>query len=90
VILKVKLSWFKHEEGEMNVKGIIGVVIVVLIALLMLPLVQSAVSTASDNATEQGQTTVATLLDMIPVFYVVGIILAVIAWVVHESGGWST
>ena len=74
----------RDENGELSVGKIIGVVILVLIGLLLLPIVQQQVADASNNSTS---TSAATLIDMITIFYVLGLVLAAVMWVVHETGG---
>jgi len=74
----------KDEKGELSVGKIIGVVILVVVALLLLPVVQDQVTSASENATSDSAST---LIDMITIFYVLGIVLASVMWVVHETKG---
>lgn len=71
----------------LSISKIIGVVILVIIGLLLLPVVQDSVYDAQQN--ENTTDTQSTLLDMVTVFYVLGITLAAVMWVVHEtkSGG---
>jgi peptidoglycan biosynthesis protein MviN/MurJ (putative lipid II flippase) len=77
----------RDEEGSLSVGKIIGVVILVIIGLLMLPIVQDAVYNAQEN--ENTTDTQSTLLDMVTVFYVLGITLAAVMWVVHETKGFG-
>ena len=77
----------KDEKGELSVGKIIGVVILVVVALLLLPVVQDQVVSASENATSDSAST---LIDMITIFYVLGIVLASVMWVVHETKGMGT
>ena len=72
----------RNQSGELSVGKVIGVVILVIIGLLMLPLVQSAVTSAEENATS---TSAEALLGMITIFYILGIVLAAVLWVVHEA-----
>ena len=74
----------KNDKGELSIGKVIAVVILVVVGLLMLPLVQDSVYTAQAN--ENTTDTQSSLLDMIGVFYVLGIALAAIMWVIHESG----
>jgi peptidoglycan biosynthesis protein MviN/MurJ (putative lipid II flippase) len=74
----------EDEKNELSVGKIIGVVILVVVALLLLPVVQDQVTSASENATSDSA---ATLIDMITIFYVLGIVLASVMWVVHETKG---
>ena len=69
----------------MSISKIIGVVILVIIGLLLLPVVQDSVYDANQN--ENTTDTQSTLLDMVTVFYVLGITLAAVMWVVHETKG---
>ena len=70
---------------SLSISKIIGVVILVIIGLLLLPVVQDAVYDAQAN--ENTTDTQSTLLDMVTVFYVLGITLAAVMWVVHETKG---
>lgn len=74
----------RDENAELSVGKIIGVVILVVVALLLLPVVQDQVVSASENATSESAST---LIDMITIFYVLGIVLASVMWVVHETKG---
>ena len=67
----------------LSISKIIGVVILVIIGLLLLPVVQDSVYDAQQN--ENTTDTQSTLLDMVTVFYVLGITLAAVMWVVHET-----
>jgi len=82
-MFKIKLK--RDDRGELSVGKIIGVVIVTLVGLLMLPLVTDAVDSAKSNVTG----TASTLLDMIPIFYVLGIVLAAVVWVIAETRGFG-
>ena len=69
-----------------NIKGIIAVVIVIVVAIVLFPLVQDTVGPmAWDNysgdgaaATTNGSTQ--TLLQQVPLFYILGVVLAVIGF----------
>lgn len=76
----------RDDKAELSVGKVIGVVILVIIGLLMLPLVQDQVTSAEENATSDST---ATLISMITIFYVLGIVLAAVMWVVHETRGFS-
>ena len=69
-------------SGELGVGEVIGVVILVIIGLLMLPLVQSAVTDAQNASTVAA---VDSLLGMVTIFYVLGIALAAVLWVVKQA-----
>lgn len=76
----------RDENGELSVGKVIGVVILVIIGLLMLPIVQDAVTSAEENATSSSSET---LIGMITIFYVLGLVLASVMWVVHETKGFG-
>lgn len=76
----------RDENGELSVGKVIGVVILVIIGLLMLPIVQDAVTSAEANATSSSAET---LIGMITIFYVLGLVLATVMWVVHETKGFG-
>lgn len=69
---------------SLSIGKLIGVVILVVVGLLLLPIVQDSVYDAQQN--ENTTDTQSTLLDMVSIFYVLGICLAAIMWVVRESG----
>lgn len=74
----------KNDEGALSIGKLIGVVLLVIIGLLLLPIVQDSVYNAQQN--ENTTDTQATLLDMVTIFYVLGICLAAVMWVAHEAG----
>jgi amino acid permease len=71
-----------NEKGEVQIKNIIAVVITVLIALLLVPLVTSSVNDAKNETTG---TAAATLIGMIPIFYILAVVMLAVIWVVAES-----
>ena len=78
----MKLKLIKNDRGELSIGKVIGVVILIIIGLLMLPLVQDAVVSAQENATTDSSST---LLGMVTIFYILGIVLAAVVWVVTEA-----
>lgn len=68
---------------SISVKSIIGVIIVIVVALAMLPLVIEATATAA--ATLSGASK--TMVQLIPLFYVIAIVLATVYWAVGEIKG---
>ena len=74
----------RNEKGELSVGKIISVVILIIVGLLLLPIVQDQVVSASENATSESAST---LIDMVTIFYVLGIVLAAVMWVVYETKG---
>lgn len=78
------MKFLKEDRGgELSIGKIITVVILVVVGLLMLPIVQDSVYTAQEN--ENTTDTQSSLLDMVSIFYVLGIALAAIMFVVHET-----
>ena len=73
----------KDRKAELSIGKIITVVILVVVGLLMLPIVQDSVYTAQQN--ENTTDTQSSLLDMVTIFYVLGIALAAILFVVAET-----
>lgn len=81
----------KDRSGAIDIKGIIGVVVVIVVALILFPIVQDTVGPMiTDNysgdgasATTEGSTK--TLLEQVPLFYVLGIVLAIIGWAVYST-----
>ena len=69
--------------GDMDIGGVIGVVVLVVIALLLLPLVQSSVVDAQNDRNTSASAE--TLLGMVPIFYVLGVILVAVLWVVNQA-----
>ena len=69
-----------------NIKSIIGIVIVIVVAIVLFPLVQDTIgpmaydnySGDGESATTNGSTQ--TLLQQVPLFYVLGVVLAVIGF----------
>ena len=77
------LKRFKDDHGDMDIGGVIGVVVLVVIALLLLPLVQSSVVDAQND--QNTSASAETLLGMVPIFYVLGVILVAVLWVVGQA-----
>lgn len=78
---------FKDINGELSVGKLVGVLIFVVIAMALLPTIMTATSEGSTNATAEGYDSAATLIALVPLFYVIAILVAVIVWVVHETRG---
>ena len=76
----------KDEDAALSVGKVISVVILIIIGLLMLPIVQDAVTSAEENATSDSA---ATLVSMITIFYILGVVLAAVLWVVAETRGFG-
>lgn len=78
---------FKDIKAELSVGKLVGVLIFVVIAMALIPTIMNATSEGADNATDQGYDSAATLIALVPLFYVIAILVAVIVWVVHETKG---
>jgi len=78
---------------QLGIRAIIGMVIMIVVALLLFPLVQDSVgpmvtdnySGDGENATTSGATK--TLLEQVPLFYILAIALGVIGTVLVASKG---
>ena len=76
-------KWAEDRDADMDIGGVIGVVVLVVIALLLLPLVQSSVVDAQND--QNTSASAETLLGMVPIFYVLGVILVAVLWVVNQA-----
>lgn len=76
--------WTKPRGKQMpsiNVRSIIGVLIVLIVGLAVLPIVISSVTAAAACLTGSAQT----MVNLIPLFYVIALLLAVIYWAVGTA-----
>lgn len=67
-------------RGAISVKSIIGVLIVLIVGLAVTPVIITAVASAAASLTGASQT----MVQLIPLFYVIGLLLAVIYWALGE------
>ncbi len=77
---------FKNTHGEVAIGEIIMVVITIAIALALTPVVMDSVESASNETTGAA----ATMLDLVPLLYVVGVALLAVVWIVsmaRRAGG---
>ncbi len=72
-----------NKRGEADVGKIIGVVIAVLVGLVLLPVILGAVGTAKNDTGTLGTGGV-TVLGLVPIFFVLGLAIAAIMYVVRE------
>jgi hypothetical protein len=77
-------SW-KNIKAEMSVGKLVGVLIFVVIAMALLPTIISSTNAGVNSSDDYGSAQ--TLLALVPLFYVIAILVAVIMWVVHETRG---
>ena len=64
-----------------SVKNVIGALVFVVIALALYPVIQAFTTTAVGNATDS----TATLIGLIPMFYVIGIVIGIISFLVLKA-----
>jgi len=82
------LKIFKKDiRAELSVGKLVGVLIFVVIAMALLPTIIDSTDSGVTNATDSGYDSASTLLALVPLFYVIAILVAVIVWVVHETRG---
>ena len=77
-------SW-KSIKAELSVSKLVGVLIFVVIAMALLPTIIESTDAGVENSSDYGSAS--TLLGLVPLFYVIAILVAVIVWVVHETKG---
>ncbi len=66
---------------SISVKSIIGVIVVIIVALSLLPIVISTVATAAATLTGASKT----LVELVPLFYVIAVVLATVYWAVGQA-----
>lgn len=67
--------------AKIEVRSIIGVLVVLIVGLAVLPIVLSSVSDAAACLTGAAKT----MVELIPLFYVIALLLAVIYWAVGTA-----
>jgi len=70
-------------RGAISVKSIVGVLIVLIVGLSLLPVVIETVSTAAASITGASKT----LVNLIPLFYIIALVLACVYWAIGEAKG---
>lgn len=70
---------------RLNIGGLIGAIIIITVGILMLPIVQDQVTglVTGPNATLTG--VAATLMEQVPLFYVLGLVFIALAWAIGAS-----
>lgn len=63
-----------------SVKSIVGVIVVIIVGLSLLPIVISTTDTAA--ATLSGASK--TMVQLVPLFYIIALVLATVYWAVGE------
>ncbi len=66
---------------NISVESIIGVLVVLIVGLAVLPIILESVASASACLTGAAKT----MLDLVPLFYVIALLLAVIYWAVGTA-----
>ena len=72
-----------NKAGEVSVAKVIGVVIALMVGLVLLPVILAAVGTAKNDTGTLGTGGV-TVLGLIPIFFVLGLAIGAIMYVVRE------
>jgi predicted Kef-type K+ transport protein len=81
-VILFKFKKLLHDQfGGASIGQIIMVVITVVIALALTPIVTSSVNDAANDTSGAA----ATVINLVPLFYVVGILLTALVWVVSEA-----
>ncbi len=77
----------RRAEGSLNVGLLIGLFIFILIGIVLLPVITSEVSNLTSGSTPQVTGTNATLLQLVPLFYILVLIIvpAVIAYKIYRD-----
>lgn len=66
---------------RIDVKSIVGVIVVIIVALSLLPIVVSTTAEAAATLTGASKT----MVNLIPLFYVIAIVLATVYWAVGKT-----
>jgi hypothetical protein len=82
------MTAFREDQlAELGVAKIVGVLIFVVIAMALLPTIITSTRSGVNSSTSGGFASASTLLNLVPLFYAIAILVAVIVWVVHETRG---
>ncbi|GAI19770.1 unnamed protein product, partial [marine sediment metagenome] len=66
---------------NIDVRSIIGVVVLLIVGTAVLPIIIDSVAAASASLTGAAKT----MIDLIPLFYVIALLLAVIYWAIGTA-----
>lgn len=77
----------RKAEGQLNVGMLIGLFIFILIGIVLLPVITSEVGNLTSGTTPSVTGTNATLLNLVPLFYILVLIIvpAVIAYKIYKG-----
>ncbi|GAI39640.1 unnamed protein product, partial [marine sediment metagenome] len=67
--------------ANIDVRSIIGVVVLLIVGTAVLPIIIDSVAAASASLTGAAKT----MIDLIPLFYVIALLLAVIYWAIGTA-----
>jgi hypothetical protein len=76
---------FKDKMGAVNVGAMIGAIIIVVVGVLFLPIVQDQIDTMVDETNGSINGTAATLMEQVPLFYVLGLVFIALAWAISSA-----
>jgi len=76
-----------NDLAEVGVAKIVGVLVFVVIAMALLPTIIVSTRSGVNSSTAGGFSSASTLLNLVPLFFAIAILVAVIVWVVHETRG---
>lgn len=78
-----KLS--KDLSGGIDIGGMIGAIIIVVVGVLFLPIVQDQIDTMTDVSNGSLNGTAATLMEQVPLFYVLALVFIALAWAISSA-----
>lgn len=83
----LSLKKLRKGEGALNVGLLIGLFIFILIGIVLLPVITSEVNSLTGGTSPEVTGTDATLLDLVPLFYILVLIIvpAVIAYKIYKE-----
>lgn len=86
-MLSLKSKKLRKGEGSLNIGVLIGLFIFILIGIVLLPVITSEVSSLTTGSSPQVTGTNATLLDLVPLFYILVLIIvpAVVAYKIYKE-----
>ena len=76
---------FKDKMGAVNVGAMIGAIIIVVVGILFLPIVQDQIDTMIDPTNGSLNGTAATLMEQVPLFYILGLVFIALAWAISSA-----
>lgn len=83
--MKMFKRLFKDKSGAVNVGAMIGAIIIVVVGVLFLPIIQDQIDTMTDAVNGSLNGTAATLMEQVPLFYVLGLVFIALAWAISSA-----